>query len=433
LHPAIIAVAVLGGVVAIFAVIGVFIVRRRSVLRNLLAPRAAPVSFLITDIEGCHMLWRVYPEAMKAVQASYEQLVRSLAVGNNLYEVSHGGDSFVLAGASTIDCLIAAVELQRSLTKIKWPELDLKRSGGGDKLDMPGELMEDSSGQMVSEDRQWDGPKVSVGIHSCDNDVTVTYDAVRQRYQYSGDGYEAALRIGELACGGQIVFSAETYDALRADGDFDLVLADDIHTQLWCEGAQLHRAKRCDARLIATPFTSLMSCVPQEFSWRAFANCAIGQPPHSLHHHGGLVAVLPTAAEDSNPLAFDSRAAPGATSSSTADPAKAEEISAPSLKSSDGTTSTYHVTASLLLLFAWLGPSQRKQFVGALTSNLMSDSTKQEDGDTRGVVTNFRNPKRLVAAAAKAIKQSDQISRKESTRPLREFEIPVPIRISSTE
>lgn len=81
------------------------------------------VTFLFTDIEGSSKLWEQHPEAMSAVLAEHNALLRRVIESHRGYIFKLWGDAVYAAFDTAIDALSAAVEAQRELMRRSWGEL----------------------------------------------------------------------------------------------------------------------------------------------------------------------------------------------------------------------------------------------------------------------------------------------------------------------
>ena len=67
------------------------------------------VTFLFTDLEGSTRLWQEYPDAMRAVLARHDRLVRDAIEAHGGYVVKDTGDGAHAAFATASDAVDAAV------------------------------------------------------------------------------------------------------------------------------------------------------------------------------------------------------------------------------------------------------------------------------------------------------------------------------------
>lgn len=83
-------------------------------------PPQGVVAFLFTDIEGSTRLWEQYPEAMRAVLARHDTLLRTIIETNGGYVFKTIGDAFCAAFPTAFEALRAAILAQRSLIHEPW-------------------------------------------------------------------------------------------------------------------------------------------------------------------------------------------------------------------------------------------------------------------------------------------------------------------------
>ncbi|MDR7418394.1 MAG: adenylate/guanylate cyclase domain-containing protein [Armatimonadota bacterium] len=79
------------------------------------------VTFLFTDIEGSTRLWEQHPDAMQAVLARHDAILRRTIAGRQGYVFKTVGDAFHAAFARARDAVAAALALQRALAAEAWP------------------------------------------------------------------------------------------------------------------------------------------------------------------------------------------------------------------------------------------------------------------------------------------------------------------------
>src|SRR5262245_42978587 len=78
------------------------------------------VTFLFTDIEGSTQLWERHPQAMRAVLARHEALLRQAITAANGIVFKLVGDAICAAFASAQDAVTAALVAQRALNAEAW-------------------------------------------------------------------------------------------------------------------------------------------------------------------------------------------------------------------------------------------------------------------------------------------------------------------------
>jgi predicted ATPase/class 3 adenylate cyclase len=78
------------------------------------------VTFLFTDIEGSTRLWQDHPEAMRAVLARHDELVRDAIESRGGYVVKTTGDGFHAAFPDPVAAINAAIGAQQALSAEAW-------------------------------------------------------------------------------------------------------------------------------------------------------------------------------------------------------------------------------------------------------------------------------------------------------------------------
>ncbi len=153
---------------------------RRGIRFHLLALRATQnqisydswietLTFLFTDIEGSTaLLRRLGDDAYAGVLSDHQRLIRAALDDHDGKEQDTQGDAFFAAFTSTMDCVAAALEMQRELRDFTWP---------GDEL-----------------------LRVRMGIH--------TGEAVRSSNRIVGFEVHRAARIAAVGHGGQVLLSS---------------------------------------------------------------------------------------------------------------------------------------------------------------------------------------------------------------------------------
>src|SRR5512142_1901381 len=84
------------------------------------------VTFLFTDIEGSTRLSQQYPDAMPALLARHNEILRQTIEAHNGFVFQIIGDSFSAAFHSAGDALRAALAIQRSLHQEPWSPAPIK-------------------------------------------------------------------------------------------------------------------------------------------------------------------------------------------------------------------------------------------------------------------------------------------------------------------
>lgn len=133
----------------------------------------ATFTFLFTDIEGSTRLWEMHPEAMKAVLARHDAILRAAVLDNHGQIVKHTGDGLHGGFASSLDAVRATLSAQRQFQS---------------PLD----------GLLI---------KVRMGLH--------TGEAEWRAGDYYGPAVNRAARLMSAAHGGQILLSGTTAELVR--------------------------------------------------------------------------------------------------------------------------------------------------------------------------------------------------------------------------
>ncbi|KNC54105.1 uncharacterized protein AMSG_09879 [Thecamonas trahens ATCC 50062] len=205
----VIATATVGSCIAgvVAAVIAALAAKRRRVQSAYVAAKMATegetaphgkVAVLITDVQSSTHLWEAHPSAMVAAIDAHNDAFRRLLARHGGYEVRTEGDSFVVVFADAAAAVAAAVDIQRELMELDWPE----------------ELLVDSLVPTV--DHVWVGLRVRMGISLAT--VARTWVARTERFTYEGPGMVDAQMIGDCGCGGQVVVDADVATAATAAG-----------------------------------------------------------------------------------------------------------------------------------------------------------------------------------------------------------------------
>ena len=133
------------------------------------------VTFLFTDIEASTELWERHPDEMRVAVEVHDQLLRTVVAAHGGRIFSTGGDGFAVAFARARDACLAAVEAQRRLDIVDWPE----HAHIG----------------------------VRMGVH--------TGEAVERGGDYFGPAVNRAARLAAASNAGQIVMSLATEQMVR--------------------------------------------------------------------------------------------------------------------------------------------------------------------------------------------------------------------------
>ncbi len=148
------------------------------------------ITFLFTDIEGSTRLFQRLGDGYPDVLATHARLMREALARHGGCEVATHGDAFFIAFSDPHNAVAAAIDAQRSLLREPWPH-------GSPVL-------------------------VRMGVHT--GTAAIVDD------DYVGFDVHRAARIAAAAHGGQVVVSAETYDAVAGivDGGTFLDLGEHV-------------------------------------------------------------------------------------------------------------------------------------------------------------------------------------------------------------
>ena len=130
-------------------------------------------TFLFTDIEGSTHLWEQYPEEMARQLARHDSILQHAIESHDGRVFARGGDGFCAAFASSLDALLAAVDVQREVAGL---------GVGGDLV------------------------RVRIGVHRG--------PAEERGGDYFGDTLNRAARLTASAHGGQIVLTSGVVDTI---------------------------------------------------------------------------------------------------------------------------------------------------------------------------------------------------------------------------
>ena len=80
------------------------------------------VTFLFTDVEGSTGYWERHPAEMRPALAVHDEILRSVIEGAGGAVFATGGDGFAAAFGRADSAVAAAVEAQRALAGLNWPD-----------------------------------------------------------------------------------------------------------------------------------------------------------------------------------------------------------------------------------------------------------------------------------------------------------------------
>lgn len=159
------------------------------------------VTLVFTDIEGSTFLWERAPDAMRMALHIHSQLLRDILHETGGYEVKTEGDAFMVAFSTPLAAVRWAVYVQEALLEVDWPEALLEVG--------PARVVEEK-GKVVQR-----GLRLRMGVHTGKPDFRP--DPRTTVMDYFGPDVNRAARVCNAAHGGQIVFSATTWERLHED------------------------------------------------------------------------------------------------------------------------------------------------------------------------------------------------------------------------
>eukprot|EP00796_Vickermania_ingenoplastis_P008625 gene8625-6057_t len=158
---------------------------------------------LCTNVENSMALWQKDPELMHAVQQNHHRLVRAVISRYGGQEVKTIGDSFIIAAKNLLDGLKIALgiqmELMRAVPIAPGFQMTPETEGAGNP-------------------NCWAkrGLRVRISLEHC-TEAVASYDVIKRKYDYYGPSMSRCAQIESVACGGQILMSKDTFEALRED------------------------------------------------------------------------------------------------------------------------------------------------------------------------------------------------------------------------
>jgi class 3 adenylate cyclase len=205
-----------------FVLFGVVIFVVRSKQRNLNnAPKdpTTPMTILFTDIESSTKLWSRNAEVMSRSLDIHHTVIRKAIRANSCYEVKTIGDAFMVACKSPSDAIQLALDIQTGLS-------DAFQNVLGKQIGIM--YQHDANNDDETETNIVSGLRVRVGLHTGLADIQ--FDEVVKGYDYYGTTVNIASRVESAGHGGQIIATAESYEAVQ--GDFRGVVVKDLGVQL---------------------------------------------------------------------------------------------------------------------------------------------------------------------------------------------------------
>jgi class 3 adenylate cyclase len=186
------------------------------------APKEGQMLIVFTDIESSSKLWEVLPmNIMHDAVQRHNAILRKLLIKHSGYEVKTQGDSFFVVFSNPSDGIRWSCDVQKELVTEPWhPGLieavekvidEAKdRSHEEEKVDKDEKTVSFGRSTIIDEDERknppvWNGLRVRIG--GCVGEPTCVKDPSTRRFDYYGPDVNRAARIGDMAYGGQIVFS----------------------------------------------------------------------------------------------------------------------------------------------------------------------------------------------------------------------------------
>ncbi|EQC40114.1 hypothetical protein SDRG_02767 [Saprolegnia diclina VS20] len=176
--------------------------------QNTDAPLEHPV-FVNTDIESSSLLWGQLGQTMHDAQELHDNLLRSLLVKHNGYEITTCGDAFQLAFHCIPDAVAYCLDVQLELMNQPWP-VEFVDSG------LPGSLTVSIRTKHVPLTKPkhmylFHGIRVRMGIHAAseaEGQLFHQVHPVTHRTTYVGLSELIGREVSDVGHGGQIVVTA---------------------------------------------------------------------------------------------------------------------------------------------------------------------------------------------------------------------------------
>jgi len=185
-----------------FALLKYMKARTRDVSK---APKGHKVAIMFTDVQNSTKLWNTNKKAMEKAIDAHHTTIRDIVSKHDGYEVKTIGDSFMVAHDDPTVLLRIALECQKKLLTVAWPD----------------EILQFEDASMLQEGTKliFRGLRIRVGLHY--GEANHLYDEVAKGYDYYGDTVNCAARLESVAWGGQILctnsFLAEIDATLKAE------------------------------------------------------------------------------------------------------------------------------------------------------------------------------------------------------------------------
>lgn len=159
-----------------------------------IAPPTGNLAVVFTDIKNSTFLWELFPNAMRTVIKTHNDIMRRLLRIYGGYEVKTEGDAFMVTFPTPISALVWCLSVQLKLLEAQWPEEITSIQDGC--------LVTDRNGTKI-----YQGLSVRMGMHwGC---PVPELDLVTQRMDYLGPVVNKAARVSSVADGGQITLSSD--------------------------------------------------------------------------------------------------------------------------------------------------------------------------------------------------------------------------------
>ena len=161
-------------------------------------PPRGKAALVRTDVQGSTALWEANPSAMEEALALHSKILRECSSKYNGYEIGTEGDAFFLSFHDPVDAIAFAIQSQLQLYKAPWSSEIL--------------ALEDAS-EIIGSMR---GLRVRMGIHF--GTVDTKENEMTQRVSYSGPTLHLSKALEDMAHGGQILTTTETWNLASALG-----------------------------------------------------------------------------------------------------------------------------------------------------------------------------------------------------------------------
>jgi predicted ATPase/class 3 adenylate cyclase len=199
------------------------------------------VTLVFTDIEASTVLWERVPDVMRVALELHDDCMRAAISAHGGYEVRTEGDAFKVAFGSPATGVQWALDVQRRLMELPWPDGLADQPEAAD--------VQDSGGNVLLR-----GLRVRMGGHTGFPEHRV--HPTTGRMEYDGPMVNEAARIAAAPQGGQFLVSAISWESARRAADL---------SQVQCIDMGMHRLKG-----VREP-EHLMELRAPEFSGRSFA------------------------------------------------------------------------------------------------------------------------------------------------------------------